>query len=257
MKYPIGWTIFFVKALIGSSVLWAIGFWYMGKLPSHFASNDQLQREPRQTPTIKKPFSTKINGQSYQIDPVFDYEIWGLVVADHDSNSWKDLVHVAGNDFLNTKDICVIWGANILNPNLTKMSFMHGAWTCYVSTPSLDVWQAFRINQLSNNHLIPENPEIQKLISNSNIGDEIHISGQLVNYSINGGPPRKTSVIRTDIENGACEIVYVTNFETMVKNNQISIRFANIFKFLSFFFLIAVLTSFLLLPLFLKKVEMD
>ncbi len=257
MKYNVSWSLFLIKSLVISSCLWAISSWYMVKLPSRFESGDLLQREPRQTPTTKKPFITKANGHSYKIEPVFDYEIWGLVVADHESNSWTDTVHEAWNDFINTKDICVIWGANILNPNLSKMSFNHGAWTCYASTNSLSVWQSFQINQLSNNHLIPENIEIQKLISSSKIGDEIHISGQLVNYSVNEGPPRKTSVVRTDIENGACEIIYVTSFETLAKNNKISAGLAKIFKFVSLFFLFCLLGSIFILPVFAKKIEID
>ncbi len=257
MKYQVGWTFFFFKALVISGILWAIGSWYMVKLPTRFESSELLQREPLQTPTSKKPFETKANGHSYKIEPVFDYEIWGLVVADHESNSWTDTAHEAWDDFINTKDICVVWGANILNPNLSKMSFTHGAWTCYASANSLAVWQSFRINQLSNNHLIPESGEIQRLISDSNIGDEIHITGHLVNYSVNNGPPRKTSVVRTDIENGACEIIYVTNFETLVKNNKISAGLAKIFKILTLLFLFALLISFFILPVFVKKIEID
>ena len=39
------------------------------------------------------------------------------------------------------------------------------------------------------------------------------LQGKLVNYSHDGLPARKSSLVRSDTGNGACEILYVTGFE--------------------------------------------
>ena len=45
------------------------------------------------------------------------------------------------------------------------------------------------------------------------VGDQIHFEGYLSSYSNASGFHRGTSTIRTDTGNGACETVYVTEFD--------------------------------------------
>lgn len=253
MTDHVSWSALFLKGFAFSAIVVGISFWRSSKLPTQFGTGENLLKEPVQTSTDKKPFETQANGHTYQIEPIYEYEISGLVVSDHASNSWFDNVHEQWNDYINTKDICVIWGKNVTNPLLSKLNFSHGAWTCYVSAKSGEVWSSFSMDQLSNNHLIPANPEIAKLIAESNIGDEIRIKGQLVNYSVNKGPQRKSSTIRTDTENGACEIIYVNEFETYAKNNRFWTSLFKLSKFASMLFLFAVLFSFFIFPFLANK----
>ncbi|MGZ5280492.1 MAG: hypothetical protein ACXWC9_11140 [Pseudobdellovibrionaceae bacterium] len=155
-------------------------------------------------------FQVEKGSHFYSIQPKANYKIWGLVVATHDSSSWMDITHQQAGDFFNTHDICVIWGENASSQYLKKWKFSHGDWTCYVQTNSMKSWKAFRGDQLSNNHILPQNAEVLDVIRSAQVGDQIEISGQLVDYSTDDGPPRKTSLIRTDTENGACEIIYAT-----------------------------------------------
>lgn len=218
------------------------------KVPLKIELSEQLQREPLQAETSKKTFTTETKGHRYQIIPLYDYEIWGLVVSDHNSDSWIDTSHESWNDYINTKDICLIWGDNISNPHLKKFDFSHGNFTCYVKTDSSEAWQSFHKDKLSNNHLIPSNNEIQKIIAKSHIGDVVRIKGHLVNYNVDQGPFRKTSTHRKDMENGACEIIYVNEFETLARNNIIWIRIFTLSKFLCFGLLIALLIQLFLPP---------
>lgn len=248
------WAIIFLKAFVISSLIWGFSYWRSLKVPSTISSLQNMQTEPTQTATTTKPFTSSAKGHTYQIEPVYDYEIYGLVVSDHHSDAWYDSDHESWNDYLNTKDICVIWGTNVLNPHLSKLNFSHGTWTCYVSTKSGEAWQSFNLNQLSNNHIIPANKEIEKLVSNSNVGDEIRIKGHLVNYSVNNGPQRKTSTVRTDKENGACEIIYVTEFTTLSSHNNLWNKLKSVSQVLSVFFLLAGIFSMFALP-FLTRDE--
>tara|TARA_B110001454_G_scaffold16145_1_gene14514 strand:+ start:8530 stop:9300 length:771 start_codon:yes stop_codon:yes gene_type:complete len=248
MRDSVGWGIFFFKVFVISLVVLGFSYWQSQKLPTKFVSLEHLQKEPLQTETSKKSFTTETNGHIYQIDPVFDYEIWGVVVADHNSDSWLDNTHESWGDYINTKDICVIWGANILNPQLDKLNFSHGSFTCYVNTKSSQAWQSFNKEKLSNNHLIPANKEIEQLIRKSHIGDEIRMKGQLVNYNVNGGPFRKSSTVRTDMENGACEIIYVNEFETFARNNKIWFFLVTLSKITAVLSLLAGLAFVFLVP---------
>ena len=71
--------------------------------------------------------------------------------------------------------------------------------------------------------LIANDEAVRKLIAQVNIGDQIYIKGQLVNYSEErwNGTYRNTSTIRTDTGMGACEIIYVTEIQIIKSHNQI------------------------------------
>lgn len=245
---PAKWAIIFFKAFVISALIWGFSYWRSLKVPKTISHLQNMDTEPIQTASMTKPFTRSIKGHTYQIEPVYDYELYGLVVSDHHSDAWYDMEHESWNDYLNTKDICVIWGANILNPHLSKINFSHGNWTCYASTKSNEAWQSFNQHQLSNNHIIPASKDIEKLVSNSNVGDEIRIKGHLVNYSVNNGPQRKTSTIRTDKENGACEIIYVTEFTMLASNNKLWIILKSLAQNLSVFFLLMGIFSMFVLP---------
>jgi hypothetical protein len=238
--------------------LWVFAYWQSTQLPNHFSSLKNLQNEPRQTSTDKEPFQLEVKKHNYQIQPLFEYELWGLIVEDHNAFSWIDTSHEQWGDFLNTKDICVIWGQNLTNRYLKDLEFSHGDWTCYVKTSSSEAWSSFKWNQLSNNHLLPENSDIETKIKAARIGDEIHLKGKLVNYSINHGPQRQSSTTRTDRENGACEIIYVNEFQILNRHNALWISLSRIGKWLSVIFGLGLLFSFFgwdILPKRSKRVE--
>lgn len=220
--------------------VWGFAHWRSIQVPNRIFESSFLKNDPVQTATAEKPFSKTVNNLSYVIEPVFEYELWGLVVSDHDSSSWYDISHESWGDYLNTKDICVIWGTNLANPGLSKLSFSSGNFTCYVSTRDGEAWQKFNSEQISNNHVIPATLEIKRAIASSHIGDVIHFKGQLVNYNINGGPQRKSSVVRTDREDKACEIVYVKEFSTITRYNRFWTQLARFSKLLAILCLIGI-----------------
>lgn len=219
------------KILLFLLAVFALSWWQLKRVPNAITALPSLFKEPIQSNTQKSKFSLSLKNHTYLIEPVQEYEIWGLVVSDHNSNAWWDFSHESWNDFINTKDICVIWGTNLTNPYFSKLNFSHGAWTCYVETKDSLAWQNFKLTQISNNHLIPADYSIQKQISQAQIGDQIRIKGQLVNYNVDGGPFRKSSLIRTDTNNGACEIIYAEEFEILSKEKK---HWADIYFILKF-----------------------
>jgi len=198
-----------LKIAAGAALVWGASHWMSTRLPSAFALASEVSQEPVQT-EIQNPVDWQhdVGKHSYSIHPKADYKIWGLVVERHNSASWLDITHTQVGDFFNTHDLCVIWGDNAHSPFLKEVNFSHGDWTCYFQTHSAQAWKSFRQDQISNNHILPATPEVLDVIRSAQIGDQIEISGQLVDYSTDGNPPRTTSLVRTDTGNGACEIIY-------------------------------------------------
>ncbi|CAK0771647.1 hypothetical protein CCP4SC76_5470009 [Gammaproteobacteria bacterium] len=67
--------------------------------------------------------------------------------------------------------------------------------------------------------MLTHKPVLQKAIKSAEIGDHIHLSGQLARYAHAGGFQRGTSITRTDTGNGACETIYVEDFQIIRKAN--------------------------------------
>lgn len=218
-----------IVLLIGV-IIFIISYFLKDNLPSDKTMLDSLYQEPAQK-TIEndeagKPFQIGKNGFTASISPKFSYELYGLVVASYNSEVWHDLSHKA--DPFNTKDICVLWGNNLKSGVYRQMKFSHGEFTCYANfkyNVNSSWYGKFFENQFSNNHLIPQNEEIYKKIKEADIGDQIYLKGFLVDYSVKSQgelkTARNTSVVRNDTGNGACEIVYATDFKILKKGNPI------------------------------------
>lgn len=189
-----------------------ISFWNRNDLPGSIDYVPAVNNEPTQKKTRKKPFEASYRAVNYEIEPVFEYELHGMVVSyrHHDGDS---RMHMRSNDHLNMLDVCVIWGDNTRNPRLDKIDFWNGIFTCNVKTRDQVAWDAFDMSQLSNNHLISDDEFIRDQVIDVRIGDQIKVSGYLASYGSNGGGKRGTSTTRMDTGDGACETIYVEKFE--------------------------------------------
>ncbi|MBV1927883.1 MAG: hypothetical protein KUG81_00005, partial [Gammaproteobacteria bacterium] len=174
----------------------------------------QLENPPRQAIISKAPFNVEINQVRYQVQALYDYELHGLVVsyAHHDGNA---MLHKRWNDHLNAADLCVVWSSTAFDLNLNDYSFWNGQFTCNIKTSDSAAWARFDMNQLSNNHLLSNDNVIRNKIRDISIGDQIHIKGWLSEYASEGGGKRGTSITREDTGNGACETIFVTEFEIL------------------------------------------
>jgi hypothetical protein len=172
---------------------------------------------PRQQPTDRRPFEVEVGGQRYQIEPLFDYELAGVVVSYHDADSVTDIWHHRRwQDFLNVRDLCVIWGDNVRSGVYLDMAFRNDSWTCWAYWPDALTAARFRMDGLSNNHLLTDRPEVQEALMAARPGDQDRFRGVLARYRNPGnGFARGTSTSRTDTGNGACETVYLDSFEVV------------------------------------------
>ena len=204
-----------------SIAVFIIAAFQKDKLPDKQDIFRQLYDEPLQTDTSAQPFQIEEKGIKYNIVPLYNYELYGLVVSYHHSKVFWDNDHRESRDFVNTCDICVIWGRNIETRIYKKMRFSSGCWTCYPNFSAgvkNEEWSKYSPSCLSNNHVLAGNSSINKQIMSVEKGDQIYIKGYLIKYTQAdwGAFWRTSSTTRND--NG-CEVIFVTDFKILRKAN--------------------------------------
>jgi hypothetical protein len=199
--------------LAASALVALVAFVKRNDLPASLVFRKELAVEPRQTVTAEPPFSVTYANVLYRIEPLFAYDLYGLVVSYrlHDGNS---TMHRRANDHLNVADLCVAWSDTAFSPTLRKIDFWNGVFTCNFSTRDADAWARFKTNQVSNNHLLSADEWTRRLIDEVHIGDQIHVRGLLASYASPGGR-RGTSTTREDQGDGACETIFVEDFAVL------------------------------------------
>lgn len=206
--------------LVLFTALTIIGYFEIEKLEDNRFYDTELLTEPLQQETDRAPFDVTVGDQSYRINPLFDYELNGVVVSHHHSDDFGDIYHDDWEDYLNLKDICVIWGDNVKHETYKAMSFSNTSWTCWFEADDTESWRRFNDDQLSNNHLLTADPRVARAVLAARPGDQIQLQGVLAEYSNNNSPfKRGSSTTRTDRGNGACETIYVDDFHVVKQGN--------------------------------------
>jgi len=207
--------------LLASAGAFVISFFLKNRLPDKSTILESLRQDPVQTDIdLPGPFDVTRKGFTYLVDPVFNYELWGMVVSYHHADSFVDLAHEMWNDYVNIKDVCVIWGKNVETGVYRRMKFRSRDFTCFYRYPDQEAGALFSTDCLSNNHLLGADPVVSRAILKARKGDQIHLRGWLVSYGQKDSSFRRgTSTVRTDQGNGACETVFVKEFEVLKPAN--------------------------------------
>lgn len=193
------------------------------RLPKPYFYDVSELTDPTQTQTDRAPFTVHTNDQTYQIYPRYDYELRGVVVSITKAGQLGDIWHFKRwKDFINVRDICVIWGHNVEDGVYQKLKFSSDTWTCWVSMPDKDSADRFHTDDLSNNHLLTSDSLIKRALMQAELGDQIYLKGVLADYQNTGnGFHRQTSTTRKDGGNGACETIYLDEFSVEKKANPV------------------------------------
>ena len=141
-----------------------------------------------------------------------------MIVSYHRSGTWWDMYHYGiWRDFINVKDICVIWGEQNIDSEVYKeLGFRSDTWTCYCYWKDNETLRRFDGRCVSNNHLLSDSKELNRTIMRAEIGDQIYLRGYLSQYSHSGNKFRRgTSTRRDDTGNGACETIFLEDFEIL------------------------------------------
>jgi len=239
--------ILFKRVAIISLLVMIATYFTKDTLPAPEYYANTLIKEPIQNKSSKKPFNIEANQEHYLITPEYEYSLEGVVVSTHNADAFLDMAHhEEWRDFINIRDLCIIWGNNVKSGVYKDMQFENGNWTCWYSWPNANVRQRFKNNQLSNNHLLTGEESVKRAIMEAKPGDHIHIEGMLVNYANSAnGFKRGTSISRTDTGQGACETIYVEKFDIIKKANTLKRGIFNTAKFLFILSIIALLFLFI------------
>src|SRR6185503_14711328 len=100
------------------------------------------------------------------------------------------------------------------------LDYWNDQWTCWVKASDHETWKAFDPTALSNNHLVTDDAAVARRLRSVRIGDQIRFKGYLVDYSAPAGM-RVSSTVRNDTGNGACEVVYVEDFDILSSPNRL------------------------------------
>lgn len=197
-----------ISLVLVLTAVWGIGWWTYGALPSPAAIRLDLDDDPEQTALNEDPYELRYRDASYIVEPEAQYQIRGLVVSHNDVNAFADIYH--DKDSVDVKDICVIWGENVSDERYRQMEFWSEPWSCHVrwSRPPIT---PLRFDQIANNHILAANANVLADVRKIRIGDQIELTGKLINYYPKNYPTlrRSTSLVREDMGNGACEVMLV------------------------------------------------
>lgn len=204
-----------------AALIFVVSFFMRNRFPEKGLILEPLLQAPIQTNEgVTEPFEVTRKNVTYTVTPLFSYELWGMVVSYHDASSFVDISHKLWNDYVNTKDVCVIWGKNVETGVYKRMTFRNRDFTCFYRYPDRETGELFTENCLSNNHLLPGDTLVADAVLKARKGDQVHFKGWLVSYGQKGAPySRGSSTVRNDRGNGACEVVYVTDFEILREAN--------------------------------------
>jgi hypothetical protein len=195
----------------------ALSLVFDNRLPAPDKLVARIADEPLQTETDAEPFTRTVNNMTYQVVPVANYDLSGLVVSFHDSKTWWDYIHEAAHDYVNVDDLCVVWGADAVTGIYREVSFSNSEFSCEWES-SRPTSSPFQPDGFSNNHMLTDKPYIARALRSLRVGDQIRFSGYLVNYSnVTMSPDfsRNSSTTRDDTGPGACEVVWVTDLQVL------------------------------------------
>jgi hypothetical protein len=164
-------------------------------------------------------YSTKLpsvssGGVTFDLNAKAKYQLAGVVESTREY--FKDRVSK-----VSPIDFAICWGDV---PEMAKyMKFSQfGRFCNYTYDLDSPVNPKYVVSHMSNNHIIPANPNIRRSLSLVKKGNKVIVEGYLVN--VTGSAPGKgtfhwnSSLRRDDYGDGACEIIYVTKLQI---NNKV------------------------------------
>ena len=207
---------------IGVCLFGLFGLIYKAPIPASEQILPVVLEEPIQTKITKPVFEYVRLGKSFWVEPTHDYEISGVVVSKNHMKSLLDPSYVKYDARI--QDFCIIWGENATSGVMEDIKVRNSNFTCHYFSPKPAIWEQFNPDQLSNNHILAENPEEIRTLKRIEIGDQITLKGNLANYYMDKDLKylgRKTSTIRTDDGDGACETFFVDSAEILQRSTPL------------------------------------
>ncbi len=171
-----------------------LGLWYYYKTPVQKLGS-------------KKAFKFK---DDYEILPLAIFDITARVLSTE--RYWLDK-----EAKLAPVDLALGWGPMSDEKVLDELKISQRNRWLHWSSKKLPISQKEIMHNAANMHLIPANDEIYSKIKDTKAGNLVHFKGFLIKITDEDGWWWQSSLSRTDTGDGACEIVYVDEFEIIEK----------------------------------------
>ena len=202
-----------------------------------FFTRERLQTVTEICPeTLAEPVQTRLakrevlkfarNNYNYEVTPLYEYHISGLVVRKLNYGWFV----IDKSEKVFPCDVCLIWGDNLKN-KLHQDATVRFSQDCRFCFAQWGAEVKFRMDQLSNNHLLVDNADIKAQLNRVRTSDQITIHGKLVNVKAKlTGPGGRydsdnltwnTSTTRTDTGPGACEVILVERVDVLQRGNPV------------------------------------
>lgn len=233
--------------------LFALSWFMHDRYKSIDDPHPEVLRQPRQEPAGERaPIRFAHGDYNYSLQPRYRYDIAGLIVG---KNDYTMLGLARKNVFL--MDLCMIWGSNVSTGNYRhgEVEFVQHGNVCY-SRYRAPAWISG--TELSNNHVLTGDPDLQDAFDELEAGDQIRMTGYLVDGAAVAReadgpgalvPARLTSsTTRDDRGMGACEIMYVERLEVLARGNPFWRVLYVVGFWLLLFLTIVIAARLLLLP---------
>lgn len=234
-------------ALIAAVAAISYGWWNKGKLPAPSELTQEVFQVPRQTMRPEAPFVYAYHHTAYTIEPVAAYEITGLVVSHNDIFQWGDIYH--DETSVDVRDLCLVFGPTAELGAYRGVEFWSEPWSCWYRYRRGE-GELFAGEDMSNTHLLARDPEVRKTLWGTRIGDQVKLTGKLINYYRTGFPEemRRSSTVRTDTGNGACEVMLVDDVQILGRGTPGAYRLYDLGWFWLKVLLVLKVLAFLIFP---------
>lgn len=192
-----------VSLALVAAIFIAVIFWLK---PVRHAPGVLVPGEPEQT-AVASADAPPFEKDGWALQPLARYDITARLL--HKKRYYSDAV--AG---IAPYDFAVGWGRMSDQAILDRLSISQGNrfffWQ-YADTPPMPIEEI--ISHAANMHLIPADFRVRMQLWRASAGDLIRLRGWLVEGTRGNLPAWRSSLIRTDDGNGACEIMWVESCE--------------------------------------------
>ena len=156
-------------------------------------------REPQQTPPMDK-LSFKRDG--YEITPLADYWLTARLLG-------RQRYFTGREADLSPIDFALGWGLMSDSQVLDRLEIGQGGRAYYWNTKSPDLKLEDILSHSANVHLLPSSPEVKDKLLDFRPGELVTLVGKLVRVEHPDGWHWDSSLSRTDMGDGSCEVLWV------------------------------------------------
>ncbi len=161
---------------------------------------------PAQTPVSNRSIAL---GSGFQAELLYGYRLEGLVVTRQEYRN-------DATSAISPLDLGIVWGPLASEERLADIDFRTGRRAVFYradeTIADVDEWETM----VTNNHLIPANPDVHEALMAIEPGQRVLIGGYLVEVTGDGIAPWRSSTRRNDNTIvGGCEIILVRSVEVL------------------------------------------